>query len=554
MDPSSLVFIPSMYSSIPETVADSLRLSNLTSRLLFYVCGAYVVCRVVYWLIVYPRFFSPLRHLPGPPVGEPILGQARKIFSTQVGMAAREWINEYGSIVRAVGPVGLERLIFITPEGLHQIMSRPLDCPRPLYLRNFFELITGRGLLTVMGDEHKQMRRVMNPAFSLQNLMAQTDMYYEPITNLVNIISTKLDLDGRKGAILPMYEWLSKVTLDIICETAFGYHADSLNNPHDELAEAYETLLNLQTGQNMFRFVFAMTLPGGPRFLSSDFAYKYRAVFKYTRFFAPFTELLDSMHRIRKISRQILSEKIKDLEESGISADDMHAKRDIMSLLMRARANDTEQRGYAMSDNIMVDQVLTFLGAGHETTASGLTWTLWLLANNKEHQSRLRDEVTPVFQENSRPDYRTLNSLEWLDCVIMESLRVMPPIPTTVRKTATTDYIDGVLVPEGTLLQICIRQINTWKHVWGEDAEEFRPQRWFNLPKAYNPSYSHLSFLSGPHSCIGKTMAIIEMKAVLASLILNFDFDPAYPGQEAKPASAITMKPTDGMPLTVRRA
>ncbi|KAK0202604.1 cytochrome P450 [Desarmillaria ectypa] len=540
-----------MSSLIQETLADSLLLSNLSFRHLFYVCGAYFVCRVVYWLIVYPRFFSPLRHLPGPPVGEPILGQARKIFSTQVGMAAREWINEYGSIVRAVGPVGLERLIFITPEGLHQIMSRPLDCPRPLYLRNFFELITGRGLLTVMGDEHKQMRRVMNPAFSLQNLMAQTDMYYEPITNLINIISAKLDLNSGKRAVLPMYEWLSKVTLDIICETAFGYHADSLNNPHDELAEAYETLLNLQTGQNMFRFVFAMTLPGGPRFLSSEFAYRYRAFFKYTRFFAPFTELLDSMHRIRKISRQILSEKMKDLEESGISTNDMHAKKDIMSLLMRARANETDQLGYAMSDNIMVDQVLTFLGAGHETTASGLTWTLWLLANNKEYQSRLRGELTPVFQENPRPDYRTLNGLEWLDCVIMESLRVMPPIPTTVRKTATTDYIDGVLVPEGTLLQICI---NTWKHVWGEDAEEFRPERWFNLPKAYNPSYSHLSFISGPHSCIGKTMAIIEMKAVLASLILNFDFDPAYPGQEAKPASAITMKPTDGMPLTVRQA
>ncbi|KAK0467030.1 cytochrome P450 [Desarmillaria tabescens] len=543
-----------MSSLIQETVADSLRISNLSFRHLFYVCGAYFVCRAVYWLIVYPRFFSPLRHLPGPPVGEPILGQARKIFSTQVGMAAREWINDYGSIVRAVGPVGLERLIFITPEGLHQIMSRPLDCPRPLYLRNFFELITGRGLLTVMGDEHKQMRRVMNPAFSLQNLMAQTDMYYEPITNLVNIISTKLDINGGKGVVLPMYEWLSKVTLDIICETAFGYHADSLNNPHDELAEAYERLLNLQTGQNMFRFVFAMTLPGGPRFLSSDFAYRYRAFFEYTRFFAPFTELLDSMHRIRKISRQILSEKVKDLEESGISANDMHAKKDIMSLLMRARASETGQRGYAMNDNIMVDQVLTFLGAGHETTASGLTWTLWLLANNKEYQSRLREEVTPVFQENPRPDYRTLNGLEWLDCVVMESLRVMPPIPTTVRKTATTDYIDGVLVPEGTLLQICIRQINTWKQVWGEDAEEFRPERWFNLPKAYNPSYSHLSFISGPHSCIGKTMAIIEMKAVLASLILNFDFDPAYPGQEAKPASAITMKPTDRMPLTVRRA
>ncbi|KAL0571358.1 hypothetical protein V5O48_008331 [Marasmius crinis-equi] len=136
----------------------------------------------------------------------------------------------------------------------------------------------------------------------------------------------------------------------------------------------------------------------------------------------------------------------------------------------------------------------------------------------------------------------------------MESLRVMPPVPLTVRKAAKTDYVEGILVPKGTLLWIPIRVVNTWKGIWGEDAEEFRPDRWLNLPKDYHPSFSLLSFIAGPHACIGKTMAIIEMKAVLAALIAEFQFEPAYEGQKAHPAAAITMKPTDGMPLKVKRA
>jgi len=201
----------------------------------------------------------------------------------------------------------------------------------------------------------------------------------------------------------------------------------------------------------------------------------------------------------------------------------------------------------------MMDQVLTFLGAGHETTATGLSWTLWLLAKDQESQNRLRLEVGPVFAENPQPGYRDLKDLSWLDCVVLESLRVMPPVPLTSRMAEKTDYIDGVLVPKGTFLTIPIRVVNTWKVVWGEDAEEFKPSRWLDLPKNYHSSLSMLSFIAGPHACIGKTMAIIEMKAILAALITNFSFEPAYAGQTAKPTAAITMKPADGMPLLVKR-
>lgn len=526
----------------------------VTIRRLYYFIGALLVYKIIHRLFLYPYLLSPLRTVPGPPIGEPILGQSAKIFNYETGIVQREWVKQYGSVVRVVGPVGVERLIFMTPEALYQILVRGwLDHPRPRYLRNILGLVAGYGLLTVTGDEHRKMHKVMNPAFSIPNLMAQTDMYYEPIEGLIDVLSSQLP--GPEGAVIPVYEWMSKATLDIICKTAFGYHTDSLHNPHNELAEAYEMLLSLQSGPNMARFIFFMLLPGGAKFFSSNLAYRMRNVFSYIGFFAPLTPLIDSTHRIRDISKRILDQKMKETSESGITADDTHTKKDIMSILVRARQADLhkDQTAYAMSDTAMIDQVLTFLGAGHETTASGLTWTLWLLANDKTSQQRLRDEVRPVMAAKLRPDYKTLKSLQWLDCVVMESLRVMPPVPLTVRKTAKTDYIEGVLVPKGTLLHICIRNVNTWQIIWGEDAEEFHPGRWLNLPETYNPAFSLLSFIAGPHGCIGKTMAIIEMKAVLAALITNFEFEPTYDGQQAQPSAAITMKPADGMPLRIRR-
>ncbi|KAG7444977.1 cytochrome P450 [Guyanagaster necrorhizus] len=545
--------------------------ATLTIRHLYYFVGALVLYKVIHQLFLYPYLLSPLRSVPGPPIGEPIFGQSIKIFRYETGIVQREWIKKYGPVVRVVGPVGMERLMFMTPEALHHMLVKEwLDCPRPQYLRNILGLVAGYGLLTVTGNEHRQMRKVMNPAFSIPNLMAQTDMYYEPIegkvvpsrvlssqryvfTSLIQVLSSQLP--GPEGAVLPVYEWMSKATLDIICETAFGYHTDSLHNPHNELAEAYEKLLSLQSGPNMARLVLFVSLPGGAKFLSSNLAYKIRGMFSYIRFFAPLTPLIDSTHCIRDISKQILDQKMKETSESGVSVDDTHTKKDIMSILVRARQADLnkDRTAYAMSDAAMMDQVLTFLGAGHETTASGLTWTLWLLANDKTNQQRLRDEVRPIMAADPRPDYKTLKNMQWLDCVVMESLRVMPPVPLTVRTTAKTDYIEGVLVPKGTLLHISIRNVNTWQTIWGEDAEEFHPERWLNLPKAYNSTFSLLSFIAGPHGCIGKTMAIVEMKAVLAALITNFEFEPAYDGQQARPSAAITMKPADGMPLRIRR-
>ncbi|KAF7980393.1 hypothetical protein HWV62_38192 [Athelia sp. TMB] len=486
-------------------------------------------------------------------MGNPFFGQTLTLIKGEADIAQREWVKQYGPTIRVMAAVGTEQLVFTRPEALHQIfVSDWLEFPRPSYLRKILGLVTGNGLLTVTGNQHKQMRKAMNPAFSIPNLMSQTNMFYDPIEGLVDIFNDQITAQANPadGKEIHVYDWMAKVTLDIICSTAFGYDTDSLHNPHNELAQAYEHLLNLQSGANLAGLMVLAAIPGAYKLLNTNWAHSHRSWLDRIPFLAPASTLVHSMHRIKTISAQMLADKMAD---SAVTVDDTMAKRDIMSLLVRARKADKGD-GYQMTDQDMMDQVLTFLGAGHETTASGLAWALWLLANDKPSQTRLREEVTPFLVDTPRPTYRTIKDMQWLECVVMESLRRMPPVPGTPRRASKDVWVGDVFVPKGTLIPIHIRMINTLKEVWGEDAEEFRPERWLNLPKTYNPTFSLLSFIAGPHGCIGKTMAIVEMKAVLACLISQFEFEPAYEGQVAKPTTAITMKPADGMPLRVKLA
>ncbi|KAJ7197038.1 cytochrome P450 [Mycena pura] len=488
-------------------------------------------------------------------MGNPLFGQVFSILKNEPCISQRGWANKYGPVVRYMAQVGQECLIFLNPEALEKIMVKDwLEYPRPKFLREILGMAAGNGLLTMTGVAHKQLRKAMNPAFSIPNLIALTDMYYEPIEGLVEILKGQIkgEADPEAGKVFQMHRWMGEVTLDIICDTAFGYKLDCLHNPSTELAVAFEQQLSLQSAGDLAYLIAAISIPGVARLLASDWLYRHRTLVGKIPTLRSLELLVDSMHRIRKISREILRAKTTDL---NVPPDDVSTKQNILSLMVRAQKAELDANPVAevMSDMAMVEHAFTFLITGHEPIAMSLTWTLWLLANDPESQRRLREEVTPVYAANPRPDYRTLKSLEWLDCVINESLRVLPPVPQTIRVANKTDYIEGVLVPKGTLILIPIRVINTWKTVWGEDAEEFHPARWLNLPKAYNPAYSQFSFIAGPYGCFGKPMAVSEIKAVVAALIANFEFAPAYAGQVAHPTAALSTWPKDNMPLRVSR-
>ncbi|TDL20852.1 cytochrome P450 [Rickenella mellea] len=542
-------------------------LSAFTTRHLLVFGSIFILFRLSRQ-ILWPYVFSPLRVIPGPPIIHPILGQFPTLLHGVCGFLKRSWSSRYGSVVRFVGPFGVERVMFLSPQALHKILvSDWQEYPKPDFVRNILGVSAGWGLLTETGDVHRQMRRNLNPAFSITSLaererhnssfllrctfhLAETDMYYEPTYGLVEILNEGIEAEPTPslGKVFYTYEWLSKATLDIICLAAFGYRTDALHNPDNELADAYHNLVNTQSLLNLAIFSFFMSIPGVVLMMKSKWMTAHLYLLKKITLLAPIATLFESVDRIKRISAEMLREKMSDTD---VAASDADSKRDILSRLVRMRMSNAG-KGDQLSDETMMEQVITFLGAGHETTATGLAWTLWLLASHPDIQAKLRAEVGHMVEHNPRPDFRTLKQMEYLDSVVMESLRIMPPVPMTLRRCAKDDYIDNVWIPKGTMLYIAIRVVNTFKEVWGDDAEQFRPERWAELPKKYNPTFSLLSFLAGPHSCIGRTMAIAEMKAVLSILITNFEFEPAYVGQIIRPTAAITMKPADNLPLRIR--
>ncbi|KAH8827394.1 cytochrome P450 [Flagelloscypha sp. PMI_526] len=513
---------------------------------------------LIYKTIIYPRYVNPLRHIPGPK-GSWTSGQVFVLEAGEPGIPFREWIKEYGPIVRFTGFFGAERVVLTRPEALQKILTSDwMDYPRPMFLRNVLGTVAGYGLLTVTGDVHRRMRKAMNPAFSLTSLGAQMDTFHDVTDTLVKIMGTMVDIaPSSTGAVFPVYGLVSKATLDMICLASFGYRTDSLNNPDNELANAYDNLMALQDGRTLLLSMIIFSIPGFSAYVNSEFGYKTKDIFfGWSSDGERLVKLVDTMHRIRAVSRQILKEKLAEASQFGLS--EVQEKRDIMSILIREREAEKAQLGggnITMNNQAMMDQVLTFLTAGHDTTASSITWTLWLLANDQDTQQRLREEVTAVFEANPRPEYRELKDLPWLDSVVMESVRLMPAAPVSTRYVTKTGVIDGHVIPAGTHILIPIRAINTNKDVWGPDAEEFHPSRWFNLPPEVqkNMNMNFLSFLAGPHSCIGKTMSLMETKAAIAKLVMIFVFEPTHSGQVAHPIGAVTMKPADGMPLRVRR-
>lgn len=178
----------------------------------------------------------------------------------------------------------------------------------------------------------------------------------------------------------------------------------------------------------------------------------------------------------------------------------------------------------AFSDENLIDQLMTFLAAGHETTASAMTWATYLLAKHPEVQARLRAEVREHLPPISSPeDTTTVSSMDidrmtYLNAVCNEVLRYFSPVPLTLRVAACDTSIQGQFVPKGTQIMLVPWAVNKSVSLWGDDALEFNPDRW--IPKSSNDkqaasggatsNFAFLSFLHGPRSCIGLSFAKAE--------------------------------------------
>lgn len=502
--------------------------------------GAYGVYKLV--AFYYDQWTSPLQLLPGPPSRSFIYGNMKEIWIADNSVLHEKWIEEYGPTMKYTSFVGIGRLFTADIKALNHILMNSYTYQKPEAARYNLSQILGTGVLVVEEDKHKQQRKIMNPAFGAAQIRELTEIFIEKSTELRDIWDAESTKQGGTGRI-DVLSWLSKMTLDVIGLAGFNYKFDALKGDanKNELNEAFSTVFRSKTRMNMIFMLRGLFPP--LRFLPAEGD----------------ADANRASRTMDRIGKQLLSDSKTALAHGEKMEKTSWKSRDLLSLLLRANMATDLPESQRMTDEDVLAQVPTFLVAGHETTGTATTWALYALTQALEVQSKLRDELLTVSTDN--PTMDELNALPYLDAVVRETLRLHAPVPSTMRVAVKDDILplstpftdkygvehDTLHVRKGQTLLIPILLLNRSKSIWGEDSFEFKPERWQSIPEAatHIPGVwgNMLTFLGGPRACIGYRFSLVEMKALLFTLIRAFEFELAVPPQDIAKKAGIVQRP-----------
>lgn len=490
---------------------------------------------VLHKLVIYPFFLSPLRHLPLADNFRPFLGHGAIMFQRPPGQAHLDIMKSTpnNGIIRIFSFFHAERLILTSPAALADVLvNRCYDFEKPPWSRAFLRKFLGDGLLMTEGDEHKRHRKKIIPAFGFRHIKELYPVFWSKSIEFCNAV--RASLADNASMILEIGHYSTQVTLDIIGLAGLGRDIASLRSDEDELVKTYEEILE-PTSEKAIYFVCHLLFP--PRLI---------AILPW--------KLNERVKIITRNLRRICTDFVID-KKSKIKNESQN-NRDILSVMIQNNS---------FSDKNLVDQLLTFIAAGHETTSSALTWASYLLSKHPDIQEQLRSEVQACI-----PDPQTLSdpkldisglleSMPYLNSVCNEVLRLYPTIPVSARFSLCNTTVAGVFVPKGTLIFVVPWAINRNPALWGDNAEEFVPDRWIDkatgratMNGGADSNFAFLTFLHGPRSCIGERFARAELRALLAAFVGHFEMELADPNEEVIAGGTITSKPVKGMKLKLK--
>ncbi|PCH43494.1 cytochrome P450 [Wolfiporia cocos MD-104 SS10] len=487
-----------------------------------------------------------LDNVPGPRSHSFWTGNLGQFLSRHGLDFHREISQDYGPIVKVHGPFGRRLLYVYDPDALYAMLVKDeanfeegaVYFCSSLISKSGNRLIFGpvTNILSSSGEQHRRQRKLLGPAFSMNRIRE----LYPIFCNTINRARRTLVSEVASGQHeLDMFHWMNRITLEIVGQAALGYSFDPLevNEADDEYGKAFKHLIPLMQEFFILRPLLPYITALGPAW-----------------FRRKLVEMIPipTVQRLKDVT-DVLERKSIEIYQSKLHAlaqgDDAMLQqigegKDIISVLirenLRADASDriSEDEVYAQMSMVMV--------AGADTSAVTVTHLLQLLSEHKGIQQDLRQELLTAMEETEF-SYDDLSKLPLLDAVIKETLRLHPPITLLTREVLADTVlplstpihgIDGrtmssIPVPEGTEIIVGILGFNTDKTRWGEDAHEWKPERWLSpLPRevidAQNPCVyaTIMSFLGGKRSCSGLKFAELSMKVTLSMLLSTFIFEP----------------------------
>ncbi|KAJ7480120.1 cytochrome P450 [Mycena galericulata] len=529
-----------------------------------------VVARGVLWLVnlllVAPRF-DPLRNLPGPdaPAFESHFNEVNDPDITPAVYC--DWTtNRFGRTFRYHGYGKHDyRLMSFDLRVLSHVLNSPVF-EKPWQTRSYLGRLLGQGVFNMEGAEHKALRKLIGPAFTAQAVKGMSPIFFQKAEELRDrwdaLISASTSCDGKDlqasfSTTLDVAHWISRTTFDIFGLAGLDYHFNALHDESEPVYTAYRRMFAISDKASQFRVLKQLYLPIIEKIWPDEDAKTTQQCLKTIR---------ESGMGLIQSKREIITAEKRDF---------CSGEKDILSLLIKS--NLSSEPSNRLSDAQLLDQLSSFLFAGSDSTALTITWCLHLLSLYPDVQKRLRAEImtTPAPNATSKRDSTssvsstssvmqadTIDALPFLDAVVRETLRVIPPVHGTVRVATTDDLIpvshpvvlrngkiiragEHIRIKKGSFVHIPLEGINLSEDIWGNDAKQFNPDRWTCLPaEAKPPSFPGLanvmSFSFGGHSCPGSRFALTEAKVILATLLPQFLFSPVEGLEIGKYNSVLT--------------
>jgi cytochrome P450 len=397
-----------------------------------------------------------------------------------------ELFARYGDIYRVYAP-GRKSYTYVIhhPDDVKRVLvSNHKNYTKGVGLDRV-KILLGNGIMTSEGDFWRRQRYMMQPMFHRRVITE----FARVIDDANDRFIARWEAQAERGESVNVTDDMSALTLDIVLRAVFGRDLERLST---------------ESGGNPF----AVVTQEPARNL--QFAYKFRSLGK----------LVAALMRRRA------------------SEADEHV--DFLAMLMSARDKET---GDAMSERELIDEVMTLVVAGHETTASALNWTWYLLALHPQVESRLHAEIdaAPVAAASS---LARMEALPYTQQVVNEALRLYPPGWLLSRRALGADVLAGFEIPAGADVLLSPYLLHRHPRFW-PDPDAFKPERFASENEASRPRFAYMPFAAGPRHCIGETFALYEMLMHLYKVARRYRliYLPAEPVELEAQINLRTKKP-----------
>jgi len=380
--------------------------------------------------------------------------------------------------------------------------------------------VTGEGLLTNEGESWAHQRRLIQPLLGRRQLDGLAEHMVEATTQHLagweaRVAGSEIDLSAA----------MTELTLDVVGRALFG---TTLADTAERLRPAVG--MGMDTAVGAARLQSVLSLP--PWFIDLVGRVVYRS-----------PVLPGSVRRIQTAMRTIDGVVQEIIASRRGHPDDQS---DMVGLLLAARDAD----GRAMTETQVRDELVTFMLAGHETTANALSWLWYLLAQNPDARDRLHEEVDDVLGDR-RPVATDAAALEWTTACVHEALRLYPPAWILEREAIAPDVVGGRPIPTGATVHLSVYSVHRDPR-WWPDPERFDPARFLDGSDRARPRGAYLPFGAGRRVCVGQSFALLEATLIAACMAQRYQLD-LVDGATVEPEATVTLRPKGGLRLRLQR-